>query len=112
LVRLPPPRGQNEIGDVLQHGGGVVVGGARRRQPAAGGGQLPCPAHLERVQQQHDAVGGGEVPDVLLHGLLRPQVLARRVEEREQRVLRPAPARPAPAHPAVQAEQAAAGGGE
>ena len=48
--------------------------------------------HLQRVEQQHDAVGGAEAADVLFHGLLGPQVLARGVEEGQQRSLRLRPA--------------------
>ena len=106
---LAPLRGQDEIGDVLQHVGGLVVGGAGRRQPGARGGQLPRPAHLQRVQQQHDAVGRGEVPDVLLDGLLRAQVLARRCRRTRAACAAARPARPA-LPPAVQADGRGLGG--
>ena len=72
LIRSPAlsARSRAGIGDVLQNGGRLVAGAARCRQPGARGGQFPCAAHLQRVQQQHDAVGRGQVADVLLDGLL------------------------------------------
>ena len=87
LVRLFPLVDQQEIGDVLSTVAGSSAG-RTWRQPGARRGQFPRAAHLQRVEQQQDAVGRTEILDVLLDGLLGAQVLACRVEERQQGPLR------------------------
>ena len=91
LLGFFPPLAREEVGDVFQHRGRLVRA-VRRRQPSARLGQFPRSAHLQRVEQEQDAVGCAEIPDVLLDGLLRAQVLTGRIEERQQGPLRvPAP---------------------
>ncbi len=97
----PAPRGAPPVGaqlrrqvggDLLRRGlhGGQRQVGVHRQLVAYG-------PHLQRVHQQDDPVGGGQVVRVAVHGLGAAEVLAGRVEEHQRGV--PAAV---PAHPAAQ----------